>query len=221
MRRWLTLVAVLIFTIILSGCAGSQSENTVKGKATQIEAVVKEETSTAKVGTSTPQIPATASKPSPDIIRDDREGINPVVLEIPDIDVKAEVEKVGLLANGQMGVPAGSENVAWYEPGPKPGELGNAVIAGHVDDLVNPAVFYDLNKLSIGDKINVTDQNGKQLTFVVRKKAVYPREDAPLDEIFGFTYRSMLNLITCEGKYNPKTTERAERLVVFTELVKG
>ncbi|MCP8968068.1 class F sortase [Ectobacillus ponti] len=164
-----------------------------------------------------PQVTAAVSKPQPP--PEKQTGIIPAMIEIPAIGVKADIEKVGLLPDGSMGAPKGSKAVAWYEQGTKPGERGNAVMAGHVDDTVNPAVFFDLNKLKKDDTIYVTDQNGRRLTFVVRDIQVYPRQDAPLDQIFGYTYQNMLNLITCEGKYDPKTTERAERLVVFSELV--
>ncbi|WP_407270781.1 class F sortase [Radiobacillus sp. PE A8.2] len=222
MKTWIIMIAVLLLAVILTGCAGEETEGTVKEDDTvEMESSEPDKSSedTSSTASATKQTNNTIT--SPEIIRDDREGINPATLEIPAIDVKAEVEKVGLLENGQMGVPEGSENVAWFEPGPKPGEPGNSVIAGHVDDLVNPAVFYNLHKLEQGDKIYVTAQDGKKLTFVVRNKEVYPRQDAPLEDVFGFTYRSMLNLITCTGDYNDETTERADRLVVFTELVKN
>jgi sortase (surface protein transpeptidase) len=59
-----------------------------------------------------------------------------------------------------LDVPKDPDNVGWYKPGTLPGAHGNAVFAGHVDDLTSPAVFYDLHKLVNGDKIIVKDQNG-------------------------------------------------------------
>lgn len=203
--------SILLCVYVISGCDTSEQ---VAMSQPKVESTMVEE----KVVLAPAPSPTNSSPP---IIRDEREGIIPLTIEIPSIGVEAEVEDVGLLENGQMAVPEGSENVAWFEPGPKPGEPGNSVIAGHVDDTVNPAVFYDLHKVQIGEHIYVTDQQGKRLTFLVRKKEIYPRTDAPLDDIFGFTYLSMLNLITCEGEYDPETTERAERLVVFAELVKN
>jgi hypothetical protein len=58
-------------------------------------------------------------------------------------------------------------NVGWYEPGTLPGAPGNPVLAGHVDDLISPAVFYDLLKLKKGNKIMVTGTEGKTLTFEI------------------------------------------------------
>lgn len=206
MKKWRSIISGFVLMALLSSCAtmeqgNEQSNNKTKGN------ISTEQTTSMNTPTKN--------------IRDERFGIQPVTLEIPSIGVKAKIENVGLLDNGQMDVPDGSENVAWYEPGTKPGEAGNAVIAGHVDDLINPAVFFNLHNLKKDDEIFVTDKDGQKITFKVIDKKVFPREDAPIDEIFGFTYRSMLNLITCVGAYDSKTTERAERLVIFTELVEN
>lgn len=155
------------------------------------------------------------------IIKDQRVGIVPASIEIPAIKVKTAIEHVGTLKDGRMDVPKNPDNVGWYQPGTLPGASGNAVIAGHVDDLTSPAVFYDLHILKNGDKIIVKDQNGETLTFEVYDQKTFPRMDAPIEDIFGFSYASTLNLITCSGEFNPETTERAERTVVYSKLVEG
>ncbi|WHZ59035.1 hypothetical protein [Metabacillus hrfriensis] len=44
-------------------------------------------------------------------------GIIPVKVEIPAIYVEANIEQIGILANGQMGVPREINDVGWFEPG--------------------------------------------------------------------------------------------------------
>ncbi|MDW0110644.1 class F sortase [Sporosarcina aquimarina] len=163
---------------------------------------------------------ASAEKPSAEglSLKSEQKGITPVTLEIPAIDVKTKIENVGELANGQMGVPEGVDNVGWFEPGTLPGNQGSAVMAGHIDSLTGPAVFYKLDKLKKDDEIIVQDKDGKSLTFVVTKTKTYPRKEAPVEEIFGFSYGSRLNLITCTGEFNRKAKTHEERLVVYTEL---
>jgi LPXTG-site transpeptidase (sortase) family protein len=156
-----------------------------------------------------------------EIIKDKRAGIVPTTIEIPAIKVKTAIEHVGTLKDGRMDVPKDPDNVGWYQPGTLPGAPGSAVIAGHVDDLTSPAVFYDLHKLKSGDKIIVKDQNGETLTFVVYDQKTFPRLDAPIEDIFGFSYASNLNLITCSGEFDPETTERAERTVIYSRLQEG
>ncbi|TLS35961.1 class F sortase [Pseudalkalibacillus caeni] len=153
-----------------------------------------------------------------EIIKDNREGIIPDRLQIPAIGVDAEVEKVGMLSNGKMDVPKNDENVAWYQKGAQPGQPGNSVIAGHVDNKTGPAVFFKLEKLKKGDEIKVSGSDGNQRTFVVYAVKSYPRNEAPLNEIFGYTYRSGLNLITCTGDFDHEASTHKERLVVYTQL---
>lgn len=152
------------------------------------------------------------------IIRDERVGITPIRVTIPRIDVEAEIENVGLLPNGQMEEPDTMDGVAWYELGKKPGDQGSAVLAGHVDSKTGPAIFYDLNKLEKGDEIIVTGEEGEPLTFIVQDKVAYPREEAPVQKIFGYSFRRQLNLITCTGEFNRDAGTHDERLVVYTVL---
>ncbi|CAH0251331.1 hypothetical protein SRABI96_03186 [Peribacillus sp. Bi96] len=145
-------------------------------------------------------------------------GIIPTNVTIPSIDVNASIEQVGLLDNGEMAAPFTEEGVAWFEPGSKPGVKGNAVLAGHVDSKTGPAVFYHLKDLAKGDEITVKDKQGTKLTFVVKQKQSYPRDKAPLNEIFGYSKGRHLNLITCTGTFDRLKGTHQERLVVYAEL---
>jgi sortase (surface protein transpeptidase) len=57
----------------------------------------------------------------------------------------------------------------WYAPGPRPGDLGSAVIFGHVDSDRGPAVFYRLRELRPGDQLTVTGADGSSVRFVVQR----------------------------------------------------
>ncbi|MFQ6386742.1 class F sortase [Priestia aryabhattai] len=142
----------------------------------------------------------------------------PSQLIIPKLHIKAFIKGMGLTNQGEMSVPDNGHDVAWFKLGARPGEEGNAVIAGHVDDQKGPAIFYHLDKLTKGDEIFVTDQQGQQLVFVVTNKASYPRDSAPIREIFGPTFQHQLNLITCTGTFDHKQKTHERRLVIYTSL---
>src|SRR5437870_1232065 len=57
----------------------------------------------------------------------------PQTLIIPKLGISAYVENVGKTSIGTMDTPTRSNDVAWYRYGPRPGEDGQAVIAGHLD----------------------------------------------------------------------------------------
>lgn len=144
----------------------------------------------------------------------------PMRLKIPSINVDTEVEYVGLGSDGAMGTPENAENVAWFEPGIRPGDIGSAVIAGHYGQWKNGegSVFDDLSDLKEGDILYVEDEYGATTAFIVREKRKYdPNADAA--EVFASDDgESHLNLITCEGVWDEVTQNYSERLVIFTDL---
>ena len=141
-----------------------------------------------------------------------------VRLIIPKINVDAAIEYVGLTSQGAMGVPAGPTDVAWFDLGPRPGENGSAVIAGHEGWKDNiQAVFDNLYKLQIGDKIYVEDENGSTTTFVVREMQTYGENQDFSDVFRSSDGKAHLNLITCAGAWNKAQKSYSNRLVVFTD----
>ncbi len=146
----------------------------------------------------------------------------PAHLIIPSIGLDAPVENVNIQSNGDLGTPVQNqwEGVGWYSNGPRPGQSGSAVIDGHLDRPGGyPAVFWDLRNVQVGDIIMVVDTNGKTLRFRVTRTAAYPPLAAPLQEIFGDTGGTYLNLITCAGTWIPTQHQTTLRLVVYTTLI--
>lgn len=145
-------------------------------------------------------------------------NVLPVRLKIPAINVDAAIEPVGLTPEGAMAAPEGPADVAWFNLGTRPGENGSAVIDGHSgwkDGI--PAVFDNLNKLRVGDKVLVMDERGVTFTFVVRKVRTYdPKADAS-DVFISNDGKAHLNLITCEGLWDPVSKTSSERLIIFAD----
>lgn len=152
----------------------------------------------------------------------------PAHLQIPRLQVDADVMDVGATSSGAMDTPSSpAENspywkkVFWYDLGAAPGQAGNAVLAGHVNSVNgNPAVFWSLGSMQVGDPLTVQTVDGKTHHFVVRRVARYPAK-APsqqaLASVFGPTQAHQLNLITCSGTWTKNGFD--ERLVVFTSEV--
>jgi len=209
------LSGILGLSLLLTACqanvATSEPEPTVEKQEASSEEV---SASTQKINLALSDSKLSASK----LIKDERQGIIPTRLQIPSINVDTKVNPSGLLENGEMDVPNDIVSTGWFENGYMPGQPGNAVIAGHVDGKNGPAVFYDIGKLNNGDEIIVTDKNESELVFVVNKIEIYPFDESPLREIFGFSNGSKLNLITCTGEYNTDGSFYEDRLVVYTTL---
>ena len=143
----------------------------------------------------------------------------PASLFVGSVGISAPIELVGIL-DGAMAVPLLSGDVGWYSFGTKPGNVGSAVLAGHVNWLGGEdAVFTNLKLVQVGDSISISDSSGFVTNFVVSKLVSYP-VDADTSEVFSSDDgRSHLNLITCSGLWDPQKKTHQSRLVVFSEKV--
>lgn len=145
-------------------------------------------------------------------------GIEPETLSIASIGLEADVTHLGVTDSGEMAVPDNGEELSWFSPGYRPGQRGRAVIAGHVDDLDGPAVFWDLTELEPGDEIVVSGDD-RELRFKVHTMESVPLDLADVDSVFGYHSSPELVLITCSGTYDYDRGTREERLIVYASLV--
>lgn len=143
----------------------------------------------------------------------------PIRLHIPAINVDAPFTELGLQPNGEIEVPGGYEEVGWYTKGPTPGEIGPAVVLGHVDSYQGPAVFFSLGQLKPGDSIEIERQDGKTAVFRVDYFERYPQSEFPTALIYGDLDYAGLRLITCSGIYDRETSEYNLNLVVYASLI--
>lgn len=143
----------------------------------------------------------------------------PKNVAIPSIGVKAVVEPLGVTKAGAMIAPKSAWTVAWYNQGPKPGDIGNAVMYGHLNTVSSKtAVFTRLNELKMNDRITVTDASGVQRVFRVTKTATYPLSKVPMNLLAGPTKEAHLNFYTCAGTWSRRAGNYSHRLVVYTTL---
>ena len=142
----------------------------------------------------------------------------PSRFKIPVLNIDSSVEYVGVAQDGSMDVPKGPADAAWFYLGTRPGDIGSAVIAGHSGWKNGiPAVFDNLYKLQKGDRVDIIDEKGNIITFIVRESRKYdPKADA--SKVFvSNDGKAHLNLITCTGFWNKILKSRSDRLVVFTD----
>lgn len=117
-----------------------------------------------------------------------------------------------------MATPRDVWDVGWLTVNPQPGQVGNAVMDGHLDSATGIAVFWHLSDLRPGDTVTVTAADNRRLVFSVTDVESYEPAAAPLDRIFGPADTPRLNLITCAGSWDATTHRYTRRLVVYTQL---
>lgn len=134
----------------------------------------------------------------------------PTQIRVAAIGVRSQLTKVGLNPDGTLEVPQPGpdyDKAAWFRGSPAPGEVGPAVIEGHVDGPIDgPSVFYRLGELQPDDTVMVTSRDGEVTRFKVYAVRLYPKSDFPTLEVYGNTEGPELRLITCGGRFDPDRT---------------
>lgn len=138
----------------------------------------------------------------------------PTRLRVGAIGVDTPLETLRLGPDGELRPPETNERAGWYADGTAPGDVGPAVLAGHVDSKRGPAVFYRLREITAGDTIEVT-RGGRTVTFTVTSTAWYPKKAFPTDEVYGPTPDRQLRLITCGGVFDRTLRSYRDNLVVY------
>jgi LPXTG-site transpeptidase (sortase) family protein len=111
-----------------------------------------------------------------------------------------------------MAMPDDLQTVGWY--GAIPGNSGKAVLAAHTGYPNKPSVFRKLDQLAVGDSVRVRDTVNIEAEFEITRIKEYAPQDAPRDQIFGDSPTQRLTLITCIGKWDPKTQTYSHRLII-------
>ena len=142
----------------------------------------------------------------------------PVRLQIAAIGVSSSLMDLGLKSDGTMQTPPNGFPAGWYTGGPTPGELGPAVIVGHID-MNGPGVFFRLRNMRPGERVTVTRADGSMPVFRVTRVAEFPKKKFPTDEVYGDLDHAGLRLITCGGSFNSQTGHYEDNIVVFADLL--
>jgi sortase (surface protein transpeptidase) len=140
----------------------------------------------------------------------------PTSISIPAIGVHAHFVQLGLAADGSIAVPSDVTHVGWYHLGPAPGQVGPAVVLGHVDSAKSgPGVFFKLGALSNGDTITVNRSDGRTVKFTVYAVREYPKDAFPTLTVYGNTADAQLRLITCGGSFDGSAGHYRSNVVVY------
>jgi len=142
----------------------------------------------------------------------------PVRIDIPSIALSAPVDPVGLNPDGSLQGPKDFDRAAYYTGRPTPGEIGAAVIEGHVDSARRPAVFYGLRRLRGGDEVVITRVDGTRPVFVVDRLEEHPKDAFPTEAVYGPVPAPTLRLITCAGTFDRRAGRYRDNLIVFAHL---
>lgn len=144
---------------------------------------------------------------------------NETMLSIPSINVHAPVVPLSLRVfpdnNVTWDTSEITSQVGYFQGTARLGQGGNTVLGGHSElDGRAPTVFYDLDKVAVGDEIIVTE-GGRELRYMVTSlQSVAPDDLSAIQP----TTSERLTIITCDtasfegGDYNRRVVVVAERI---------
>lgn len=183
---------------------------------TAVAATLEGATSTAggapgTTATPTLQVPVDARTTAPS-------AGTPVELIVDKIGVDTSLYPLHLLADGSLQSPPKWQQAGWFAAGVRPGDIGPAVIAGHIDSYRGPAVFYRLTKLGVGDHVVVVTSAGSRLSFTVSGTQEFHKAAFPTDKVYGPTPLAELKLVTCTGNFDRARRSYVDNLIVTAVL---
>ena len=144
----------------------------------------------------------------------------PTRVQVPDIGVDSTLVALGLNPDHTVEVPPlnRSEQAGYYKFGPTPGAEGPAVVLGHIDGGGKKGVFYRLQEMTTGQKIEVTRADGRTATFTVTRVQRVDKDSFPTDEVYGTTSDAELRLISCGGALDRRAHSYLDNIIVFATL---
>jgi hypothetical protein len=168
----------------------------------------------------TVRAPAGGAAALADPARGSRWAARPVSLVIPAIGVRTGLTRLGVSPSGAMQVPPTAAVAGWFTASPRPGAIGPAVIAGHIDSRTGPGIFFRLRQLRRGDLVYVRRADGTLAVFAVRAVRRYAKDRFPAAAVYGAVPDAELRLITCGGTFDYATESYLSNVVVYASLVR-
>ncbi len=206
----LLVIAVLVAVGTVMGGSGEQP-NAAASAGSPSSSVVAAEAPKASV----------APPPGPPAPAASVKGLGrstPVRVQIPSIGVNSDLMQLGLAGNGTMEVPPSGFPAGWFTGAPTPGQIGPAVIAGHVDWAGAEGVFFNLREVKTGDKVDVARADGSTAVFNVSAVEEYPKDAFPTNKVYGDLDHPGLRVITCGGSFDHAARSYVDNIVVYADL---
>lgn len=203
-RWWVAIAVVIVVGAVLLGFGLVGQGSSLPGPVAAAPTTTHPQQSPATVARST----LVVSTPSP-----------PSHLWIPRLGVSVALGTLGTNPDGTVEVPSTADQAGWFRLGPFPGQVGSAVVLGHVDSWQGPGVFFGLRTLVPGDRIEVSLASGVVAQFAVTAVDTYTKQAFPARDVYASHGVSALQLVTCGGVFDQATRSYLSNVVVYSTLV--
>ena len=195
--RWLRVaLAIALGTVLVGGLGAVAGRGTDPGAASA----------------STPVVTSAASATTDALV--EPAALRATEVWLPTLGVRSPLVALEVGADGALQPPTDPDVAGWFVRGAAPGERGPAVIAGHVDSRSGPAVFYRLDELAAGDRVEVARSDGQVFGYRVVTVESHPKNAFPTTRVYGPSPGPELRLITCGGDFDRRSRHYLDNVVV-------
>ncbi|MFJ7210186.1 class F sortase [Amycolatopsis sp. NPDC098790] len=148
---------------------------------------------------------------------------DPVSIDIPKIGAHSSLVPLGVNADNTIQVPPVTTplQAGWYTYAPTPGEVGPAIVLGHVDGNHQKGIFFRLKELTAGDRVSIARADGTTALFEVTKVHQVPKQEFEGEGVYDDTAGPELRLITCGGVFDRSAHNYVDNIVVYAHLIGG
>ncbi len=146
----------------------------------------------------------------------------PERLIIPVARIDIALVPLGVDSTGRLDVPSDPSRGGWYFRSAKAGDDGTVLIDAHYDDVHGrPAAFYNLKRVTVGDKLVLVDSYGRQFPYRVTEVIYVGLDTADrVQQLSSGASGASLTLITCGGRWLSGASTYSARLIVHAVLEK-
>lgn len=125
-------------------------------------------------------------------------------------DWQIKIHAVGLTPEGNMDTVDSATDIAWYKGGYID---GNIILAGHRYFDGEKGVFFGLEDMHV-EEIGIRFRDGTIKKYALQSVNSYLVEEIP-SNVMQLDGEHRVTLITCDGQYNPLTTDNSHRAVAI------
>lgn len=146
---------------------------------------------------------------------------SPAWVAAPSADIRHDLDPEGLAKDGTINPDKGQ--IIWFTGSQRvaPGELGIAVVAGHVEYHSKPDAFARLSTLKIGDRVQIGQEDGDVLNLTVRSATTMGKEELRRSDLVWGDARDkrLVALVTCDDALGLRDDgHRAANYVAIAEV---
>jgi Sortase domain len=170
-------------------------------------------TEVAETSTSTTVAPIVTHLAEIDVLRP-REVAAPARVVISALGVDGPVLAAGVNGAGELDIPPDARTLVWYRHGPSPGDVGSAVIAGHLNWRGVSGLFADLATTPVGAAVSVVYDDGSTRDFTVTAVELVEKPAVSVSGVFARDGASVLRLVTCGGEFDASTRHYRSNVIV-------